>query len=94
VGAQWIRERKAAVYNDDGQCFFGTETREERCGAYRAQGETAQTLANWGYVAAGAFGVVSAVLFITSRSKATPPRLSLQVDRLDRGLWVGCGSRL
>jgi len=68
IAAQIVREENASRYNDDGRCFYGNLSRDERCGVYRGQAESAQGLANIGYVAAGAFGAASAILFWSSMS--------------------------
>lgn len=62
--AQVVQLQKAAHYNDDSLCFYGDLTRDERCGIYRGQAETAQRVANIGYIAAGTLGIASAVLFL------------------------------
>jgi hypothetical protein len=82
IAAQIVREGNAARYNDDGRCLYGNLSRDERCGVYRGHAESAQGLANIGYVAAGAFGVASAILFWSSVS--TPKTSGLHI-----GLAVG-----
>ncbi len=81
IAAQVMREQNASRYNDDSRCLFGALSRDERCGAYRGQAESAQDLANIGYVAAGALGVASAILFWSSAPapKTSGVNLSLNV---------------
>jgi hypothetical protein len=86
LAAQIIREENAAHYNDDSRCLYGDLSRDQRCGVYRGQAESAQALANIGYVAAGALGVASAILFW---SNPTPPKTSGVQFGLDVGSFGG-----
>jgi len=64
IAAQVVGADRATKYNDDAQCMYGDLSRDERCGVYRGQAETAQTVATVGFVAAGAFGLGAAILFL------------------------------
>jgi hypothetical protein len=89
LGAQLIRWQKVSRYNDDSRCFFGDLSRDQRCGLYRAQGETAQTFADVGYVASGAFGLASAVLFLTLPRSPAAGRPSVVLDPSSGNVWLG-----
>ena len=91
IAAQIVREGSAARYNDDSRCLYGNLSRDERCGVYRGHAESAQGLANIGYVAAGAFGIASAVLFWSSMStpKTSGLRFGLDVGSSGAELTVG-----
>jgi hypothetical protein len=67
VAAQLVRETNAATYDDDALCFFGTITRDERCGRYRIAADHAQTLAIAAYLGAGAALGAAALLFLIDR---------------------------
>src|SRR6266540_812624 len=79
VVTQLIRETYVAHYNNDAQCLGGQLSRDKQCGVYRTSANTAQAVANLGYIAAGALGIASVVLFLSSpdRPKSTGIRLSL-----------------
>lgn len=88
VVAEFMREYNANRYNDDGLCFQpGLGSRDKQCGAYRGRAEAAQTIETIGYVAAGALGVASVVLFLTGptspNSKSTAIRIDAHTDGLD-----------
>ena len=91
VIAQIINENRTSKYNDDAQCLYGQLSRDERCGVYRGQAETAQTLATVGYVAAGTLGVGAAILFLVNPAKPKTTGISAWLDvgtsgaRLDIG---------
>jgi tetratricopeptide (TPR) repeat protein len=70
IAAQLLREADVQTYNDDSLCFFGSLTRDERCGRYRGAANTAQTLAIAGYVGAGAAVGASTILFLLDRKDA------------------------
>jgi len=80
IAAQVIREDNAARYNDDGRCLYGNLSRDERCGVYRGQAESAQGLANIGYVAAGVLGVASAILFWSSMNTPNTSSMHFGLD--------------
>jgi hypothetical protein len=61
--AQLVHAQAATTYNDNTLCTAPGRWRDERCGDYRNRAETAQILANLGYIGAGALGVASAILF-------------------------------
>jgi hypothetical protein len=94
IAAQIVSEAKTADYNDDGQCLYGDLTRDQRCGVYRGQAESAQSLATFGYVASGVFGVASAVLFFAfpNKPKSTDVTLRLDFDRSHAA--IGIAGRL
>lgn len=64
VTAHVVRERASARYNDDGRCFFGDQTRGERCGGDLSRARTSGTLAIVGYSAGAVLGGVSAYLWL------------------------------
>jgi hypothetical protein len=90
VAAQLVHEQNANHYNDDALCGpTQTASRDERCGTYRGRAETAQTFAILGYVAGGALGVASAVLFLTAPRSRGASKTSVSVDVLPGGLGAG-----
>jgi hypothetical protein len=67
VVAVLVRNSNAALYDDDGRCFYGGLSRDQRCGSYRDAASTAQTLS---FIALGAAAVglgVSVFLFVAPR---------------------------
>jgi hypothetical protein len=64
--AQTFQWQRTSQYNDDGLCFYGSLSRDQRCGTYRSQAEAAQLLANVGYIGGLSFGVAATVLFVTA----------------------------
>jgi hypothetical protein len=66
VVASVVREYEAQAYNDDSRCFYGSESRDERCGGHRSAAEAATGLAIAGY----ASGAVAAGLGIFLLSSA------------------------
>lgn len=88
--AQAISERNTSIYNDNSRCFIAPLSRDERCGVYRGQAESAQRLANVGYVAAGSLAIASTILFISSREKPQHARLIPWVDATTAGARLGC----
>jgi hypothetical protein len=69
VAAQIVHETNANHYNDQSACGpTNTQSSDARCGIYRGRAETAQTFATLGYIAGGALGVASAILFLTAPS--------------------------
>lgn len=90
VGAQIIHEQKASQFNDDARCLYGALSRDQRCGVYRGQAEFAQKVANVGYIAAGALGIASAVLFlIPTQPKASGVHLWFDVGASGAKLTFG-----
>jgi hypothetical protein len=84
IAAQIVNQVNAVHYNDDQQCLRpNLGTRDEQCGPYRWRAETAQTFAYIGYAGAGAFGVASAVLFLTAPAPPRKPKAS--------GIWFDAG---
>ena len=93
--AQLVHEQNAARYNDPKLCAPTTTlTLDQVCGTYRGRAETAQTLANVGYVAAGALGIASAVLFFTAPSSRRPSRSAIWIDASPLGASVGVRGEL
>jgi hypothetical protein len=90
IVAQIMREQNASRYNDDSRCLFGNLSRDERCGVYRGQADSAQGLANIGFVAAGALGAASAILFWSSATaqKTSGVRLGLDIGSTGAELTV------
>jgi PEGA domain-containing protein len=76
--AQVIHEEQAANYDDDARC--SPMSREEQCGVYRGKAESAQLFANIGYIAAGAFGIGSAILFFVVPEKKKPAAADWRVN--------------
>jgi hypothetical protein len=59
-----VRAGHVARYNDDRQCLPPNGlTREQNCGSERSAAVSAQTIAIAGFVAAGALGVATAVIY-------------------------------
>ena len=72
VIAHVSRENLAANYHDDAQCFYGTLSREERCGGYRQSAQAAQWIAVGSYAFAGLAAAAATYLFV--RTSQRPPR--------------------
>ena len=94
IAAQVVSESKTADYNDDSQCLYGELTRDQRCGVYRGQAESAQSLATFGYVASGVFGVASAVLFFAFPNKPKSSDVTLRLDFDRSHAAIGIAGRL
>jgi hypothetical protein len=77
------REVGVAHYNDDSRCFYGTLSREQRCGSVLGQADVEGTLAIVGYSAAAAAFATSGLLFVMVRPAADPsatgPHLGLEL---------------
>jgi hypothetical protein len=69
AAAQIVRNEQAAKYNDDAVCRVAGSSRDDTCGVYRKQGETAQSWANLGYIASGSLAAAAAILFFVDGSK-------------------------
>jgi hypothetical protein len=93
VVAQVITEVNTSRYNDNARCLIGTLSRDERCGVYRGQADTAQKLAFVGYIGAGTLAVASAILFATSRSQPARPVMTLWFGPELSGAQIGCAAR-
>jgi hypothetical protein len=74
VVAHVERENLAAIYLDDGRCFYGSQSREQRCGSYRQDAQTAQWIAIGSYALAGVALGASAYFFL-SAAPSTPSRV-------------------
>jgi hypothetical protein len=72
LAAAAFRAERAARYNDDARCFYGELTRNQRCGKYRGQADSAEYVAITGFIAAGVLGAAGAVLLVTAPSGARP----------------------
>ena len=94
IAAQIVSETNSAVYDDDSQCSYGELSREQRCAVYRGQAESAQTLATFGYVASGVFGVASAVLFFAFPNKPKSNDVTLRLDFDRSHAAIGIAGRL
>jgi hypothetical protein len=94
VVAQIVREEKADHYNDDTRCFYGDLSRDQRCGVYRGQAESAQTFATVGYVASGALGIASAILFLAVPPPTKSRDWSLRLDVGSSHAAIGVGGRM
>jgi hypothetical protein len=75
--AHVLREQALSKYNDDQRCFYGSETRDQRCGSYKRDADTAQTVMAVGYSVGGLALGVSAVLLLTSRSRPSKSVVTL-----------------
>lgn len=74
VAAHWVRQRKVGAYNDDARCFFGEQTRDQRCGGDRRATHRAQAVAITGYAAGGvALGTALALLLWTRANDEHSP---------------------
>jgi hypothetical protein len=83
-----ISDSNAALYNDPTRCFFGTLTRDQRCGSYRQAGDTARTLAIIGFGAAGLATGASIILFVSGH----PQEQKKMGIRCNVGLGIACGA--
>ncbi len=88
VAAQVARETFIAKYNDDNLCFYGTLTRNQRCGQYKSQAETAQTLAGIGFATGGLALGASAYLFLSGRRSDKVAASPLTVSVAPRGAFI------
>jgi tetratricopeptide (TPR) repeat protein len=77
VAAHAVRERAAAHYNDDERCFFGDQTRGERCGGDLSRARTSGTLAIVGYSTGALLGGLSAYLWLRKPSGEGGSRVGL-----------------
>jgi hypothetical protein len=66
--AQIIHNQAASHYNDNALCASPGHWRDDTCGIYRGKAETAQSVADLGFIAAGTLGVASAILFLVDGS--------------------------
>jgi hypothetical protein len=94
IAAQIVSETKTSHYNDDSECLYGDLTRDQRCGVYRGQAESAQTLATFGYIASGVSGVASAVLFFAFPNAPKSGDVTLRLDFDRSHAAIGIGGRL
>jgi hypothetical protein len=78
VTAHAIREQAAARFNDDERCFFGTQTRKERCGSDYSRVHTSGALAIVGYAGGALLGGLSAYLWLHDGPSDSAPRAGLQ----------------
>ena len=77
IVAHVARENLAGIYLDDSRCFYGTQSREERCGSYRQSAQAAQWVAIGSYAVAGIAATASVYLFFStpaSRSRGVGAR--------------------
>jgi hypothetical protein len=79
-----VRDSNAAVYNDDGRCFYGGLTRDQRCGGYRAAASTAGDLAIV-QVGVAAAALVASGIFVGLAAKTQEPVVG------EAKCWVGMG---
>jgi hypothetical protein len=73
TAALLVRDRNATIYNDDGRCFYGDLTRDQRCGSYRDAVTFAQALAIAQFAAAGV-GIAAGTLLLSGEPKDLHPR--------------------
>jgi hypothetical protein len=89
--AAWVvRNANASVYDDDARCLYGPLTRDQRCGEYRDRATSAGALAIAGYALGATAGILSAVAFVTPRSRA---RDATFFACGPAGMGVACGGR-
>jgi hypothetical protein len=74
VAANVVREQALARFNDDGRCFYGTLTREQRCPQDKHDADTAGTIMAIGYAVGGVAVGASVVLLLTlpKPTRSTP----------------------
>jgi hypothetical protein len=82
VVAHVLREREAAVYNDDSKCFYGTESRNERCGDHRRAAETETAFAIAGYVSGGVIAAAGALLVASAPDAPSSTRIGCRMRML------------
>lgn len=71
VVAHTMREVSAHRYADDARCFYGDQSRDQRCGGLRSEVETTETIAIVGYVGAGvALSAGLSLLLLSSSHEA------------------------
>jgi hypothetical protein len=86
TAAQLVHEQAARHYDDNSLCGeTQTASRDERCGTYKGRAETAQTFATLGYVAGGALGLASAVLFWTAPRHGGTKKVAVSIDAVPAG---------
>jgi hypothetical protein len=85
VTAHVVRERASARYNDDERCFFGDQTRGQRCGDDLSRARTSGALAIVGYSAGAVLGGFSAYLWLQKPGSDDSARMGI-VTRPDHAL--------
>ncbi len=85
--AALIRNMNAADYNDDARCYYGTFTRDQRCGSYRDAASSAQTVAIVEAGGALAAAILSTVLFVRASHVR---RIRIGIEGCFLGLGVAC----
>jgi hypothetical protein len=85
-----IREREAAIYNDDAQCGPAGEPRSVRCGTNHDIGSAALPIAVGAFVGAAIAGTVSGYLLLES-SRPAAGQTARHVDCRVMGPGFACG---
>jgi hypothetical protein len=91
--ATYLRQSDATIYNDDGLCLAGGQTRYERCGSYRRAGETTERVSFALYGGSMVMLVTGATLLLTgprpsaNRAAASVPYAGCRIA----GLGLSCG---
>jgi hypothetical protein len=93
IVADVVRENDASVYLDDSRCYYGTLSREQRCGSYRQSAMTVQWIGVGAYAGAGVAALVSVYLFATASHADTTDRRAgaVQMQCGPMGAGVTCG---
>jgi hypothetical protein len=68
--AQTVQVRAASRYDDDALCAIAGHSRDELCGVYRGRAETAQVVADVGYIAAGGLAIASTIFFFADARRS------------------------
>jgi hypothetical protein len=86
IGGLVVREREAAIYDDDGRCGpVGALSRYDRCRSNRDLGSAAQTVAVISFAGAGAAAVLSGALLLTESHPRRPAAASLTCSVVGAG---------
>jgi hypothetical protein len=72
AAALLVRNDNATAYDDDSRCFYGSLTRDQRCGSYRQAATIAETLAIAQFAAAGV-GIAAATFLFLNEPKDRGP---------------------
>jgi len=80
IVAHLVRVSAAASYNDDSRCFFGDQSRAQRCGSELSRAKTSQVLAITGYTAGALLGGISAYLWLRPSAPSESGRVAFSVS--------------
>lgn len=64
VASTLVRERAVETFNDNSQCFYGDQTRAQRCGSVLSRAKVSGVLSVVGYGGAAVLGGVAAYLWL------------------------------